>query len=143
MLILPRHIRDEILGHAKTELPNECCGLLGGKYGVATACYPIENLPSDHPAVADLNLPTDRRLRYVMDPVGQLQAFKTMRETETELVAIYHSHPHTPAFPSATDVRLAFSDVHYLIVSLAALLPVIRAFRISEGQIAEDEIGRD
>lgn len=140
MLILPRHIRDEIFAHAKTESPNECCGLLGGKYGVATACYPIENLPPDAPAVADLNLPTDRRLRYVMDPKGQLRAFKEMRRTETELVAIYHSHPHTPAYPSATDVRLAFPDVHYLIVSLAALLPVIRAFRICDGEISEEEI---
>ncbi len=143
MLILPRYVREAMFEHAKTESPNECCGLLGGKYGVATACYPIENLPSDHPAVADLNLPADRRLRYVMDPEGQLRAFKAMREAETELVAIYHSHPHTPAYPSATDVRLAFTDVHYLIVSLAALLPVVRAFRIRDGEISEDEIGRD
>jgi proteasome lid subunit RPN8/RPN11 len=140
MFILPQYLHDTIIAHAKTESPNECCGLLAGRGGIATVCYPIENLPSDAGELVDLELPPERHLRYVMDPQGQLLAFKEMRLEGTELLAIYHSHPHTPAYPSGTDVRLAFSDVHYLIVSLASHIPTVRAFLIRDGKVSEETI---
>ncbi|TAK10142.1 MAG: M67 family peptidase [Candidatus Manganitrophaceae bacterium] len=132
---------DQLIAHAQAEAPNECCGLLAGKEGVVSEMYQIANLPAEDPAIADLKVPPDRRFRYVMDPKEQLRAFKEMRKGGTELLAIYHSHPHSPAYPSATDVRLAFyADVHYLIISLEKEKPMVRAFRIIDQKITEANI---
>lgn len=140
MLQIPQRIIDEMIAHARAEAPNECCGLLAGKGETVGAIYRITNLPSDDPKVADLRVPPDRRLRYIMDPLEQLRAFKKMRQEGEELLAIYHSHPHSPAAPSATDVRLAFyPEAYYLIVSLEnKKTPEVRAFRIVDGKITEE-----
>lgn len=142
MIQMPKHIIDALIAHARADAPNECCGLLAGKGEIASEIYPIANLPSDDPAVSDLKVPADRRLRYVMDPKAQIAAFKKMRENGTEMMAIYHSHTASEAYPSATDVRLAFyTDVHYLIVSLEkADAPVLRAFRIENEVVHEETI---
>jgi proteasome lid subunit RPN8/RPN11 len=142
ILQISKKIFDEMISHAKTEAPNECCGLLAGKEGRVSEIYRISNLPSDDPKVADLKVPADRRFRYVMDPKEQLSAFKQMRQGGIELLGIYHSHPHSPAYPSATDVRLAFySDVYYLIVSLEDKdRAQIKAFRIVDQNITEEKI---
>lgn len=138
---IPQGILDRMIAHAQAEAPNECCGLLAGREGIAGAIYPISNLPSDDPKVADLQVPPDRRFRYVMDPKEQLQAFKKMRQEGIDLVGIYHSHPHSPAYPSATDARLAFyPEAHYLIISLKEKAPEVRAFRIVDQKIVEEEI---
>jgi proteasome lid subunit RPN8/RPN11 len=142
MVHVSKDVFDALIAHAKGEAPNECCGLLAGKEGRLTAIYPIRNLPSDDPMVIDLKVPADRRFRYVMDPKEQLVAFKKMRQEGSELRGIYHSHPHSPAYPSATDVRLAFySEVYYLIVSLEDKdRPQVRAFQIVEQKIIEEKI---
>lgn len=139
MLRIPKALIDEMVAHAQEEAPNECCGLLAGADAVSVL-FRIDNLPSDAPLVADLKVPSDRRFRYIMDPIQQLRAFKQMRKEGIELQAIYHSHPHSPAYPSATDVRLAvYPDVHYLIISLDHGADV-RAFRIVNQSITEAEI---
>jgi proteasome lid subunit RPN8/RPN11 len=131
-----------MVAHAREEAPNECCGLLAGVEQIS-ALFRIANLPSDAPLVADLQVPPDRRFRYVMDPAQQLRAFKKMREDDLTLLAIYHSHPHSPAYPSATDVRLAvYPDVHALIVSLEHD-PDVRAFRIVGQAITEVHLSVD
>lgn len=142
MLQIPKKIIHAMIIHAKSEAPNECCGLLGGDKEGIKEIYRISNLPSDHPSIADLKVPEDRRFRYVMDPKEQVTVFKRMRQFGTKLQAIYHSHPHSPAYPSATDIRLAYyPDVHYLIVSLEKKeRPQVRAFRIVDGEITEEEI---
>ncbi len=140
MLSIPQMILDDMLSHARREAPDECCGLLAGVGLDVTALYQIANLPADDPAVADMDVPSDRRLRYVMDPKAQLAAFKKMRQDGQTLLAIYHSHPHSPAYPSATDVRLAvYPDVRYIILSLCEE-PAIRAFRIAGQEVAEEAI---
>lgn len=142
MLQISKAIIDEMIAHAQAEAPNECCGLLAGKENVVSEIYKIGNLSADDPSIADLELPSDRRLRYFMNPQEQIRAFKEMRKSGTELLAIYHSHPHSPAYPSATDVRLAFyTDVHYLILSLEKEKPAVRAFRIIDQKITEEPIG--
>ncbi len=141
MLQISKRIVNELIAHARAEAPNECCGLLSGKERLASEIYKIGNLPADDPAIADLKVPPDRRFRYVMDPKEQLKAFKEMRKKGTELLAIYHSHPHSPAYPSPTDVRLAFyPDVHYVIISLEKEAPAVRAFRINDQKITEEAI---
>ncbi len=140
MLKLPEQIRGALIEQAQKEAPAECCGLLAGVDDRVTEIYPITNLPSDDPRVADLKVPEDRKYRYIMDPKGQLAAFKHMRAHQLTLLAIYHSHPHSPAYPSATDVRLAvYPEVHYIIVSLMKE-PEIRIFRIVEEQITEETL---
>lgn len=142
MIKVPKSVIDDMISHARSEAPNECCGLLGGEGETVGAIYPISNLPSESPMIVDLKVPADRRFRYVMNPKEQLLAFKKMRESDLTLVGIYHSHPHSQAYPSATDVRLAFyADVWYLIISLEdRARPQVRAFRIVEGNITEETI---
>lgn len=127
MLKIPKSIHDRILAHAKAEAPNECCGLLAGKDGAVETIYAMTN--ADHSPV-----------RYMIDPKEQFAVFKEMRAKETELVAIYHSHPHTQAYPSATDVRLAYyPDAVYLIVSLEnPARPVMKAYRIVDNKISTE-----
>ncbi len=126
---IPKTIYDKMLAHAKTEAPNECCGLLAGKDGAVEMIYAMTN--ADHSPV-----------RYMIDPKEQFAVFKEMRVKETELVAIYHSHPATAAYPSATDVRLAYyPDAVYIIVSLEnPARPVMNAYRIVENKITTEEI---
>ena len=88
-------------------------------------------------------------MTYLMDPEDQLRVFRAMDERGWELVGIYHSHPHTEAVPSRTDREKAldqtgtplFPDARYMIVSLRdGTHPQIRAFRIADGQFAEEEV---
>ncbi len=142
MLKLSRKIYGEIISHAEEASPNECCGLLAGVGIVVSELYRIQNLPPDDPTARALGVPSDRRFRYVMDPKGQLLAFKKMREQGIGMLGIYHSHPHSPAYPSETDVRLAYyPDAHYLIISLKERgAPMVRAFRIIDQKIIDDII---
>jgi proteasome lid subunit RPN8/RPN11 len=127
MLKISKTIHDQILAHAKAEAPMECCGLLAGKDGAVETIYPMTN--ADHSPV-----------RYMIDPKEQFAVFKEMRAKENELVAIYHSHPATAAYPSATDVRLAYyPDAVYLIVSLEnPARPVMKAYRIIDNKISAE-----
>jgi proteasome lid subunit RPN8/RPN11 len=92
----------------------------------ARKMYPITN--TDHSP-----------LSYLMDPGEQFRALKEMRKNGDEMVAIYHSHPHSRAYPSARDRALAFySDPVYLIIGLAdPERPEMRAFRMLDGTVTE------
>lgn len=69
-------------------------------------------------------------VRYSLDPKEQLAVYNTLDDEGWELGGVWHSHTHTEAYPSPTDVRLASEDVPYLIVSLMTDPPDIRAYRI-------------
>ncbi len=104
---IPLKITQQLLQHAQSSPEAEVCGLIGGLNGVPTSCYPVANNDL-HP-----------QNRFTLEPSEQIGAFKTMREKGEELFAIYHSHPHTPAEPSATDLELAsYKEALYLIISL-------------------------
>lgn len=126
-LDLDRATFDALVEHARSDAPFEVCGLLAtdGAERVATH-YEIPN------AARSMTY-------YNMDPKAMLHAFNDMDDRDLDLLAIYHSHTHTEAFPSKTDVELAFyPDAVYLIVSLQEPdEPVIRAFNIREGKITE------
>lgn len=119
-LTLSRALADELVAHANEDLPNECCGLIAGRDGVATRVLPTRNAEGSP-------------FFYVMDPREQLELMERIEDSGEELVAIYHSHTRSAAYPSRTDVELAFySEPLYLIVSLAnPEAPDIRAFAIS------------
>ena len=120
---------DAIKQHGERTYPNECCGLLAGRNGRVERVYPGTNV--DHSPYT-----------YLMDPKAQLAAFKDMEAAGLDLVGIYHSHTHTAAYPSRTDVAKAFyPDAMYVIVSLAKRdAPDIRAFRVADGQINEESV---
>jgi proteasome lid subunit RPN8/RPN11 len=131
LLTIPRTIVERILSEAEAVRPNECCGLLGGKGELVARIFPITNREQS---------PTG----YFMDPQGQFDAARKMREEGFELLGIYHSHPSSPPYPSARDVKLAFHRAVHVIVSLLrgdegapAGFAALRAFRISEGTVAE------
>jgi [CysO sulfur-carrier protein]-S-L-cysteine hydrolase len=125
---LDRATWDLLVEHAWSDFPFEVCGLLGVRPDGSIAHYPIDN--------------AERSMTYyVMEPK---QLLKAMREIEDEgwQLAIYHSHTHTHAYPSATDIRLAaYPEATYLIVTLQDRdHPEIRAFSIIDGTVTERDV---
>lgn len=125
--ILPTDMHAAIIDHAMREAPRECCGIIAGRDGVPVQLYETRNVAPGN------------RL-YEIDPAQLIDLeFREFPAQGLELVAIYHSHPESPAYPSATDVELAFwPDAVFLICSLADRdRPAIRGFRIRDGAIDE------
>ncbi len=123
-----QHI-DKLIHHARAGAPEEVCGILAGTDDEVIEVFEMAN--TEHSPVS-----------YFMDPKEQFQVMKAIREKGLRMVAIYHSHPASEAFPSAKDVRLAFyDDLAYIIISLMNDdEPVVRAFSIKEGRVEELEI---
>ena len=127
-------LAETIIVHAREEFPNECCGLIAGSGDLATRVLPTTNAEGTP-------------FMYVMDPREQMELMDAIEDAGEDLVAIYHSHTRSAAYPSKTDVELAFfAEPLYVIVSLQdSDQPVIRAFRLArsapEGeQITEEPI---
>ena len=130
-LVLDRTRADEMVEHCVKGRPHEACGLLASAHGKIVHVFRMSNA-SGSP------------VRYSLDPKEQFAAYKKIDEAGWELAGVFHSHTHTEAYPSPTDVRMASEDVPYVIVSLAHEPASIRAFRIvkenwtdSEGEIEE------
>jgi len=119
----------EIVEHGLREFPNEACGLLAGRDGRAVRFYPMRN--------ADASPVT-----YRLDAREQLRVFEELDREGLELFGIVHSHTHSEPYPSETDRRQAFyPESLYLILGLADREhPVLRAFRIVEGEVTEEEL---
>lgn len=130
MLCLSNKTVHEIIDHAKREFPYEACGIIAGdKDKKITKVYGMTN--------------TDKSSQsFFMDPKEQFQAMKHIRRHGLTMIAIYHSHPETEAFPSSHDVELAlYPDVSYIIASLKNKdNPNIRSFIIVEGKIKEEKL---
>jgi len=130
MVELARADCDAIVAHAQDEYPNECCGLLAGSGGRVQQIYRMDN--AEHSPAT-----------YRVDPRDLLRVFQELDGVGLELVGIYHSHTHSPAYPSPTDVRYAegYPEAVHVIVSLAdRTSPALRAFTITDGQIADEEV---
>lgn len=119
----------EIVAHAREEAPNECCGMIGGSAGSAVSIYRAANAEASP-------------LRYSLEPGDQYRIMMEIEGRGEELAAIYHSHTKSAAYPSQTDVNLAFyPDALYVIVSIADPdAPDVRAFRIVDGKASEAEL---
>ncbi len=124
-----------LVGHAYDGLPNEACGLLGGSAGVgpvpdgrAGLFYPCRNVAESSRV-------------YTIDPKDHLLADRDAEDRGLEIIGVVHSHTHTEAYPSPTDVAQAPDPAwHYVIVSLKREEPVVRSYRIVDGTIAEEPI---
>jgi proteasome lid subunit RPN8/RPN11 len=126
---IPQALIDEIVAHAREDLPNECCGMVGGSDGEGRTVYRAENAEGSP-------------LRYSIDAREQFRLMQTIEDAGEELVAIYHSHTKSAAYPSQTDVNLAgWPDAVYLIASLADHeAPEVKGFWIRDGKIEEAEV---
>jgi proteasome lid subunit RPN8/RPN11 len=124
-LDIPDLLFEETIEHARSELPNECCGLLAGRIadgiGVATTRFSITNDEASH-------------REYLSNPRDMLGAFRKMRELGLELLAIYHSHPTSAPVPSQRDIaqNTYGESVIHLIVSLTGPQPEVRAWWLTE-----------
>jgi proteasome lid subunit RPN8/RPN11 len=121
---------DEMVAHAREDLPNECCGMVGGSDGRATSVIRVENSAASP-------------LRFEMDPQGQYDALKAIEDGGGELLAIYHSHTKSAAYPSQTDVNQAVNwpDAIYVIVSLEDPdAPDVKAYWLKDLRIADAEL---
>ena len=128
-LEIPRYIFSEMFSQARAEAPVEACGILAGTGRRVQQLYKMANTDqsSEH---------------FTMAPEEQFAVIKDIRGQGREMLAIYHSHPESPARPSAEDVRLAFTDgVLYVVLSLQKpTAPEIRAFNIDDGVVSESEL---
>ena len=129
MVYIARDFVDEMVRHALAERPNEACGMVAGLGNRATKVYPATNAEKSP-------------VRYLMEPRDQLRIMRDMEDHGWDLLGIFHSHTHTAAYPSQTDVSLAYyPDALYILVSLAdEANPVVRAFHIVDGRISEEPI---
>jgi proteasome lid subunit RPN8/RPN11 len=130
MLRLTKDAYLRMVGHCYDGLPLEACGLLGGDPDTAKAhlCYPTDNVA----ASAKL---------YTVDPLQHLRADRDAESRGQEIIGVFHSHTHTDAYPSPTDVAQAPDPTwHYVLVSLRDEAPVVRSYRIQEGKIAEESV---
>src|ERR1044072_269927 len=122
---------DEIVAHAREDLPNECCGLIGGTDGAAQTVYRARN---EFASPFSYRVSGEDQYRIIE---------KEMRGRDEELLAIYHSHTKSPAYPSPTDLNEAVSwpEQVYLIVSLANPdSPDVKAYWLKEMKIADAEL---
>jgi proteasome lid subunit RPN8/RPN11 len=124
-----------MLEQARTELPNECCGLLAGiifpdgekRVGRVVQRYALVNAAADP-------------RRFESEPTSQFRADKDMRRCGTELLVVYHSHPTSAPVPSKTDLERNYStDVVNLIISLEGEEPQVRGWWLTEADYREAE----
>jgi proteasome lid subunit RPN8/RPN11 len=130
VLEMTRHTWMQMVAHAYDGLPDEACGLLAGPPGShrCTVFYPVEN------AAASSRV-------YTIDPKGHLLADRDADRRSLEIFGVMHSHTHTDAYPSPTDVTQAPDPSwHYVIVSLRQEAPVLRSFRIVDGEVHEETV---
>ena len=128
-LEIPKHIFSQMLAQAREQAPFEACGILAGNDHRVERLYTMANTDesSDH---------------FTMAPEEQFAVIKDMRSKGLEMLAIYHSHPASPARPSVEDIRLAFTPgVIYVIVSLQdSSEPQIRGFTIDGEDVSESAV---
>ena len=129
MLRISKTLYEEVIAHCQREYPKEACGILAGKSGVVAQAYPMTNVDASP-------------ISYQMDPKEQLQVMKRLRQSRWEMLAIYHSHTASAAYPSSVDVSLAvYPDVCYVLVSLKDRAhPQMNSYRIEGGVIVRDDL---
>jgi proteasome lid subunit RPN8/RPN11 len=130
VLHLTRRTWNEMLGHAYDGLPDEACGLFAGPPGTdkCTVFYPCRNTAASSKV-------------YTIDPKDHLRADRDAEGRGLEIIGVMHSHTHTEAYPSPTDVAQAPDPGwHYVIVSLRADAPTLRSYRIVDESIGEEVV---
>ncbi len=121
--------RDAMVATCIRALPDEGCGLLLGT---------VDGVVAD--VVPSANVAASARV-YEIDPKVLLRTFRRADDEGIEVIGVFHSHTHSPAYPSPTDVRQAPDPTwHYVLVSLAAVPADVRSYKVVEGRVAEEEV---
>src|SRR5215469_5421609 len=120
----------EMLGHCLSGLPDEACGLLVGSYEGDEV---VHLFPTTNAAAS--------AMVYEIDPKEMLRVDRSARELGADIMGVFHSHTHTDAYPSPTDVaQAADPGWHYVLVSLRDSHAVVRSYRIVGGRITEEPV---
>jgi len=130
MLRLTGEVYTRMLAHCYDGLPLEACGLIGGvpATGDGSICYPTANVAASARV-------------YTVDPLQHLRADRHAESRGLEIIGVFHSHTHTDAYPSPTDVRQATDPGwHYVLVSLRDTHPVLRSYQIRDSVITEEPV---
>ncbi len=134
MIKIDKQSVDAMIAHARDDLPNECCGILAGQDGQVLKLYRMSNVEASP-------------FRFSMDPLEIARVDTEAGDNDWELLAIYHSHTRSEAYPSDTDVRIAagtsqlWPDVRYVLVSLMdANAPQVRLFDIRDNVVTEEPL---
>jgi proteasome lid subunit RPN8/RPN11 len=130
VLRLPKDLYFEMVAHCIQGLPDEACGLLVGAYGgaEATHLFPMRNAAAS-------------AMVYELDPKELLGVDRQAQALGADIMGVFHSHTHTDAYPSPTDVAQAFDPGwHYVLVSLRDTHPVVRSYQVVDGTITEEEV---
>ncbi len=129
MLTLNSVQREAIIATCVRALPNEGCGLLLG-----TAEGTVRDV------VASTNVADSARI-YEIDPKVLLRATRQADDEGLEVIGVFHSHTHSEAYPSPTDVRQAPDPAwHYVLVSLLDAPADLKSFRVVGGTVDEEEL---
>lgn len=124
-LEIPSDIYAQMVAQARAEAPIEACGILAGTNEKVEKFYKMTNVDA-------------ARDHFMMAPTEQFAVVKDVRSASLEILAIYHSHPESPARPSEEDIRLALTPgVIYVIVSLLGDAPAAKGFLIDGGDVSE------
>ena len=120
---------DQVLAHARRDHPDECCGVIAGRDGVATRLFEMTNAERS---------PTG----FVFDSAEWLRVHRSMEDADEDLLVVYHSHTMTEAYPSRTDVRWSENTpgTSWLLVSTRSDEDEVRSYRISDGVITQEEV---
>jgi proteasome lid subunit RPN8/RPN11 len=123
-----RSVYDAMVAHALTAPTVECCGLLSGKNGTITRLFPAANVAEN------------KAVRYEAEPLEVRRILEEIDGAGEEHLGIYHSHPNSPAYPSATDRKLAAYEVTYFVISLKnRSKPSVRAFHLCKQRPSDEE----
>jgi proteasome lid subunit RPN8/RPN11 len=113
---------DAIVDHARTSVPDECCGMLIGSDRTIDLAVPARNI-APHPTT-----------RFLIEPRDHLEALRAARRSGRDVVGFYHSHPRSAALPSAVDrAEASYPDHLFLIVGLGGGTADVRLYRFCDG----------
>ena len=127
-MLITRQALEQIIAHARADAPIEACGYLAAEDDVVVEAIRLRNVDASPE-------------HFSFDPAEQFAVTRAIRKSGRKLLAVYHSHPASPARPSQEDIRLAFdAALIYVIASLAEVEPVVRGFRVRSGVVAAEEI---
>jgi [CysO sulfur-carrier protein]-S-L-cysteine hydrolase len=130
---LDQALLERIVAHARRDFPNECCGMIAVRDGLATDVYEATNVAASP-------------LRFEVDGLEVHRTIETIEDGGAGLGAIYHSHTRSQPYPSQTDINFAagWPGVQWLIVGLRRdSEPEVRCYRIDDGVVTEVEVRVD
>jgi [CysO sulfur-carrier protein]-S-L-cysteine hydrolase len=126
---ISRELYDEMVAHALADAPDECCGIISSRDGVAIELFRMENV---------FHTP----FKYGMDPMELYRVMTGIEDAGLDVGIIYHSHTRSEPYPSQTDINLAFyPDSLYVIVGTATEPEAkVRTFTIRDQRVEEVEL---